>query len=193
MDRRRLDRRHRHPRSSPATAAKPGRPAEGFLQGRFPRRALLEPLTSDDPAFPVQRDSAALIAALRHSPRLSRRAFRRRRYGRRAPAIARAITDTAPLRRRWSGLVRFRSHQRRGHPAQRQHDERDHEQFRNVPDNFEMRKLGKKIGPEHIMASGALPPESTLRRNRRRAFLGWRHRPARRLDYVLDAGEPATS
>src|ERR1700692_3093255 len=25
-------------------------------------------------------------------------------------------------------------------------------------DNFEMRKAGKKIGPEHIMASGALPP-----------------------------------
>jgi len=25
-------------------------------------------------------------------------------------------------------------------------------------DNFEMRKLGKRIGPEHIMASGALPP-----------------------------------
>src|SRR6201985_3334613 len=25
-------------------------------------------------------------------------------------------------------------------------------------DNFEMRKLGKQIGPEHIMASGALPP-----------------------------------
>lgn len=25
-------------------------------------------------------------------------------------------------------------------------------------DNFELRKLGKKIGPEHIMASGALPP-----------------------------------
>jgi NTE family protein len=25
-------------------------------------------------------------------------------------------------------------------------------------DNFEMRKQGKKIGPEHIMASGALPP-----------------------------------
>jgi NTE family protein len=25
-------------------------------------------------------------------------------------------------------------------------------------DNFEMKKLGKKIGPEHIMASGALPP-----------------------------------
>ena len=25
-------------------------------------------------------------------------------------------------------------------------------------DNFEFRKLGKKIGPEHIMASGALPP-----------------------------------
>ena len=25
-------------------------------------------------------------------------------------------------------------------------------------DNFEIKKLGKKIGPEHIMASGALPP-----------------------------------
>ena len=25
-------------------------------------------------------------------------------------------------------------------------------------DNFEFKKLGKKIGPEHIMASGALPP-----------------------------------
>src|SRR3984885_5350145 len=25
-------------------------------------------------------------------------------------------------------------------------------------DNFEFRKLGKRIGPEHIMASGALPP-----------------------------------
>src|SRR4030088_148794 len=25
-------------------------------------------------------------------------------------------------------------------------------------DNFEFRKLGKKIGPEHVMASGALPP-----------------------------------
>src|SRR5450432_251946 len=25
-------------------------------------------------------------------------------------------------------------------------------------DNFELKKLGKKIGPEHIMASGALPP-----------------------------------
>src|SRR4029078_5190388 len=25
-------------------------------------------------------------------------------------------------------------------------------------DNFEFRKCGKKIGPEHIMASGALPP-----------------------------------
>ncbi len=25
-------------------------------------------------------------------------------------------------------------------------------------DNYEMKKLGKKIGPEHIMASGALPP-----------------------------------
>ncbi len=25
-------------------------------------------------------------------------------------------------------------------------------------DNFEMKKLGKRIGPEHIMASGALPP-----------------------------------
>src|SRR4029078_10891876 len=25
-------------------------------------------------------------------------------------------------------------------------------------DNYEFKKLGKKIGPEHIMASGALPP-----------------------------------
>ena len=28
----------------------------------------------------------------------------------------------------------------------------------NYFDNFEFKKLGKKIGPEHIMASGALPP-----------------------------------
>ena len=43
-------------------------------------------------------------------------------------------------------------------------------------DNFEFKKLGKKIGPEHIMASGALPPGFPSDRDRRRALLGRRHR-----------------
>ena len=43
-------------------------------------------------------------------------------------------------------------------------------------DNFEFRKLGKKIGPEHIMASGALPPGFPSVVDRRRALLGRRHR-----------------
>ena len=43
-------------------------------------------------------------------------------------------------------------------------------------DNFEFKKQGKKIGPEHIMASGALPPGFPVDRDRGRAFLGRRHR-----------------
>ena len=42
-------------------------------------------------------------------------------------------------------------------------------------DNVEFKKLGKKIGPEHIMASGALPPGFPVDRDRGRALLGRRH------------------
>ena len=49
-------------------------------------------------------------------------------------------------------------------------------------DNFEFRKLGKKIGPEHIMASGALPPGFPSVVIEGEHYLGRRHRlqhPAR--------------
>ncbi|MGY3404293.1 putative acylesterase/phospholipase RssA [Bradyrhizobium sp. GM5.1] len=57
-------------------------------------------------------------------------------------------------------------------------------------DNFEFRKLGKKIGPEHIMASGALPPgfpsividgehywDGGIASNKRRSTTCWTPRP----------------
>src|SRR6266851_1787416 len=55
-------------------------------------------------------------------------------------------------------------------------------------DNFEFRKLGKKIGPEHIMASGALPPGFPSIEIDGEHFWDGGIASNTPLDYVLDAG-----
>jgi NTE family protein len=54
-------------------------------------------------------------------------------------------------------------------------------------DNFEMKKLGKKIGPEHIMASGALPPGFPSIEIEGEHFWDGGIATNTPLDYVLDA------
>src|ERR1700716_3234338 len=54
-------------------------------------------------------------------------------------------------------------------------------------DNFEFHKLGKKIGPEHIMASGALPPGFTSVEIDGEHFWDGGIATNTPLDYVLDA------
>src|SRR3979409_928739 len=54
-------------------------------------------------------------------------------------------------------------------------------------DNFEFRKLGKKIGPEHIMASGALPPGFPSVEIDGEHFWDGGIATNTPLDYVLDA------
>src|SRR3982075_2181625 len=54
-------------------------------------------------------------------------------------------------------------------------------------DNFEFRKLGKKIGPEHIMASGALPPGFPSIEIEGEHFWDGGIASNTPLDYVLDA------
>jgi NTE family protein len=54
-------------------------------------------------------------------------------------------------------------------------------------DNFEFRKLGKKIGPEHIMASGALPPGFPSIEIEGEHFWDGGIATNTPLDYVLDA------
>jgi NTE family protein len=54
-------------------------------------------------------------------------------------------------------------------------------------DNFEFRKLGKKIGPEHIMASGALPPGFPSIEIDGEHFWDGGIASNTPLDYVLDA------
>jgi NTE family protein len=54
-------------------------------------------------------------------------------------------------------------------------------------DNFEFRKLGKKIGPEHIMASGALPPGFPSVEIEGEHFWDGGIASNTPLDYVLDA------
>jgi NTE family protein len=55
-------------------------------------------------------------------------------------------------------------------------------------DNFEFKKLGKKIGPEHIMASGALPPGFPSIEIDGEHFWDGGIASNTPLDYVLDAG-----
>jgi NTE family protein len=55
-------------------------------------------------------------------------------------------------------------------------------------DNFEFRKLGKKIGPEHIMASGALPPGFPSVEIEGEHFWDGGIASNTPLDYVLDEG-----
>src|ERR1700716_4098564 len=54
-------------------------------------------------------------------------------------------------------------------------------------DNYEFRKLGKKIGPEHIMASGALPPGFPSVEIEGEHFWDGGIATNTPLDYVLDA------
>src|ERR1700712_1903280 len=54
-------------------------------------------------------------------------------------------------------------------------------------DNFEMKKFGKKIGPEHIMASGALPPGFPSIEIEGEHFWDGGIASNTPLDYVLDA------
>jgi NTE family protein len=54
-------------------------------------------------------------------------------------------------------------------------------------DNFEFKKLGKKIGPEHIMASGALPPGFPSVEIEGEHFWDGGIATNTPLDYVLDA------
>jgi NTE family protein len=54
-------------------------------------------------------------------------------------------------------------------------------------DNFEFRKLGKKIGPEHVMASGALPPGFPSIEIDGEHFWDGGIASNTPLDYVLDA------
>src|ERR1700674_3129796 len=54
-------------------------------------------------------------------------------------------------------------------------------------DNFEFRKLGKKIGPEHIMAAGALPPGFPSIEIEGEHFWDGGIASNTPLDYVLDA------
>src|SRR6202166_4905021 len=53
-------------------------------------------------------------------------------------------------------------------------------------DNFEFKKLGKKIGPEHIMASGALPPGFPSIEIKGEHFWAGGIASNTPLDYVLD-------
>jgi NTE family protein len=55
-------------------------------------------------------------------------------------------------------------------------------------DNFEFRKLGKKIGPEHIMASGALPPGFPSVEIEGEHYWDGGIASNTPLDYVLDGG-----
>jgi NTE family protein len=55
-------------------------------------------------------------------------------------------------------------------------------------DNFEFKKLGKKIGPEHIMASGALPPGFPAIEIDGEYFWDGGIASNTPLDYVLDTG-----
>ena len=138
-------------------AGKARRPAQGILGDGVvagalesgSSRATAGARFSTRPAPPWSRPSAC--------PASSRRGFRRRRCGRRAARSRRAITTPRRCARRWSvwsistasticktrlsvGAVSVTTGN-----------------FRYF-DNVEFKKLGKKIGPEHIMASGALPP-----------------------------------
>src|SRR6202166_4478810 len=54
-------------------------------------------------------------------------------------------------------------------------------------DNFEFRKLGKQIGPEHIMASGALPPGFPSIEIEGEHFWDGGNASNTPLDFVLDA------
>jgi NTE family protein len=55
-------------------------------------------------------------------------------------------------------------------------------------DNFEFKKLGKKIGPEHVMASGALPPGFPAVEIEGEHYWDGGIASNTPLDYVLDAG-----
>jgi NTE family protein len=55
-------------------------------------------------------------------------------------------------------------------------------------DNFEFKKLGKKIGPEHVMASGALPPGFPTIEIEGEHYWDGGIASNTPLDYVLDAG-----
>ena len=60
-------------------------------------------------------------------------------------------------------------------------------------DNFEFRKLGKKIGPEHIMASGALPPGFPSVEIEGEHYWDGGIASNTPLDHVLERGNPARS
>ena len=70
---------------------------------------------------------------------------------------AQSYYDTAPLKRTLGAAGRFRPRQRSEMPAQRRRGQRHYGQF----PLFRQRRIrasAQAIGPEHIMASGALPP-----------------------------------
>ena len=83
--------------------------------------------------------------------------------------------DTAPLRQTLERLVdfdRINDLQTRLSVGAVNVDHRQFQLFRQ----FEIKKLGKKIGPEHIMASGALPPGFPAIEIDGEHYLGRRHR-----------------
>ena len=58
-------------------------------------------------------------------------------------------------------------------------------------DNFEFKKLGKKIGPEHIMASGALPPGFPVRSRSTASITGTAASPPTRRSTMCWTRRPA--
>ena len=65
--------------------------------------------------------------------------------------------DTAPLRKTLERLVDFDRINDAEDAAQRRRGQRDDRQFR-IFRQYRVQAARQKIGPEHIMASGALPP-----------------------------------
>ena len=152
FDRRRQCRDHRRQSAGTARVAPEGILGTGVVPGALEsgRSGPTAAATlSTRPAPPWSRPSACPASLPRDS--------RRRRCGRGAVRSRRAITTPRRFARRWSvwwistGSTLLQTRLSVGAVSVTTGN------FRYF-DNFEFSRLGKKIGPEHIMASGALPP-----------------------------------
>ena len=169
LGRRRLDRRDQRRADRRQPARTPGRAAARVLGPRVRACARAWPAGSTRAADdqPLSAGSRRRCSASRVS---SRRGCRRRSCaGRQRPSAA-SFYDTAPLRApstSWStstasiaATVRLRSARSTSAPATRS--------------TSTARRT--RIGPEHVMASGALPPGLSAGGDRRRVLLGRRDR-----------------
>ena len=154
---RHFDRRHQRRDHRRQSAREAGRAAQGILGDGFVAGALESRHQGRPRALAVQRDQRRADRHLRRARLLHAALSAGAAVAAGQPAIAELLRHRAAAQDA-GAAGRFRPHQRLQDPAQRRRGRRDHRAISNISTISRFKKLGKKIGPEHIMASGALPP-----------------------------------